>query len=959
MTNCHFLFPGQYRQASCALLCTQTATCRHMNNCHLFIPGQYRQASCTLLCTQTATCRLFFCSFQVNIDRHPVRFFVHKRPHVDYFLFIPGQYRQASCALLCTQTATCRLFFVHSRSIQTGILCASLYTNGHMQTIFSFQVNIDRHPVRFFVHKRPHVDYFFIPGQYRQASCALLCTQTATCRLFFVHSRSIQTGILCASLYTNGHMQTIFSFQVNIDRHPVRFFVHKRPHVDYFFIPGQYRQASCALLCTQTATCRLFFVHSRSIQTGILCASLYTNGHMQTIFSFQVNIDRHPVRFFVHKRPHVDYFLIPGQYRQASCALLCTQTATCRLFFVHSRSIQTGILCASLYTNGHMQTIFSFQVNIDRHPVRFFVHKRPHVDYFSFQVNIDRHPVRFFVHKRPHVDYFLIPGQYRQASCALLCTQTATCRLFFVHSRSIQTGILCASLYTNGHMQTIFSFKVNIDRHPVRFFVHKRPHVDYFLFIPGEYRQASCALLCTQTATCRLFFHSRSIQTGILYASLYTNGHMQTIFSFQVNIDRHPVRFFVHKRPHVDYFFIPGQYRQASCTLLCTQTATCRLFFHSRSIQTGILCASLYTNGHMQTIFSFQVNIDRHPVRFFVHKRPHVDYFFIPGQYRQASCALLCTQTATCRLFFVHSRSIQTGILCASLYTNGHMQTIFLFIPGQYRQASCALLCTQTATCRLFFCSFQVNIDRHPVRFFVHKRPHVDYFFVHSRSIQTGILCASLYTNGHMQTIFCSFQVNIDRHPVRFFVHKRPHVDYFFVHSRSIQTGILYASLYTNGHMQTIFCSFQVNIDRHPVRFFVHKRPHVDYFLFIPGQYRQASCALLCTQTATCRLFFVHSRSIQTGILCASLYTNGHMQTIFSFQVNIDRHPVRFFVHKRPHVDYFLFIPGQYRQASCALLCTQTATCRLFFVHSRSIQTGILCASLYTNGHMQTIFQKL
>ena len=26
---------------------------------------------------------------------------------------------------------------------------------------------------------------------------------------------------------------------------------------------------------------------------------------------------------------------------------------------------------------------------------------------FILRVNIDRHPVRFFVHKRPHVDYFL------------------------------------------------------------------------------------------------------------------------------------------------------------------------------------------------------------------------------------------------------------------------------------------------------------------------------------------------------------------------------------------------------------------------------------------------------------------------------------------------------------------------------------------------------------------------
>ena len=26
------------------------------------------------------------CILQVTIDRHPVRFFVHKRPHVDFFL---------------------------------------------------------------------------------------------------------------------------------------------------------------------------------------------------------------------------------------------------------------------------------------------------------------------------------------------------------------------------------------------------------------------------------------------------------------------------------------------------------------------------------------------------------------------------------------------------------------------------------------------------------------------------------------------------------------------------------------------------------------------------------------------------------------------------------------------------------------------------------------------------------
>ena len=27
--------------------------------------------------------------------------------------------------------------------------------------------------------------------------------------------------------------------------------------------------------------------------------------------------------------------------------------------------------------------------------------------FFMLQVTIDRHPVRFFVHKRPHVDFFL------------------------------------------------------------------------------------------------------------------------------------------------------------------------------------------------------------------------------------------------------------------------------------------------------------------------------------------------------------------------------------------------------------------------------------------------------------------------------------------------------------------------------------------------------------------------
>ena len=31
-----------------------------------------------------------------------------------------------------------------------------------------------------------------------------------------------------------------------------------------------------------------------------------------------------------------------------------------------------------------------------------------------------------------------------------------------------------------------FIFRVTIDRHPVRFFVHKRPHVDFFLEVVSE-----------------------------------------------------------------------------------------------------------------------------------------------------------------------------------------------------------------------------------------------------------------------------------------------------------------------------------------------------------------------------------------------------------------------------------------------------------------------------------------
>ena len=40
-----------------------------------------------------------------------------------------------------------------------------------------------------------------------------------------------------------------------------------------------------------------------------------------------------------------------------------------------------------------------------------------------------------------------------------------------------------------------------------------------------------------------------------------------------------------------------------------------------------------------------------------------------------------------------------------------------------------------------------------------------------------------------------------------------------------------------NGNWKTISRSFiQVTIDRHPVRFFVHKRPHVDFFLDVVSE---------------------------------------------------------------------------------------------------------------------------
>ena len=39
-----------------------------------------------------------------------------------------------------------------------------------------------------------------------------------------------------------------------------------------------------------------------------------------------------------------------------------------------------------------------------------------------------------------------------------------------------------------------FVIKVTIDRHPVRFFVHKRPHVDFFLSVVSIFR-AGCTLV--------------------------------------------------------------------------------------------------------------------------------------------------------------------------------------------------------------------------------------------------------------------------------------------------------------------------------------------------------------------------------------------------------------------------------------------------------------------------------
>ena len=44
--------------------------------------------TCVLLAKHSVPCYLL----QITIDRHPVRFFVHKRPHVDYFLDVVSQW---------------------------------------------------------------------------------------------------------------------------------------------------------------------------------------------------------------------------------------------------------------------------------------------------------------------------------------------------------------------------------------------------------------------------------------------------------------------------------------------------------------------------------------------------------------------------------------------------------------------------------------------------------------------------------------------------------------------------------------------------------------------------------------------------------------------------------------------------------------------------------------------------
>lgn len=51
---------------------------------------------------------------------------------------------------------------------------------------------------------------------------------------------------------------------------------------------------------------------------------------------------------------------------------------------------------------------FTVKVTIDRHPVRFFVHKRPHVDFFLDVVSIKIFRRQFFVFKLIFVFFFWI-----------------------------------------------------------------------------------------------------------------------------------------------------------------------------------------------------------------------------------------------------------------------------------------------------------------------------------------------------------------------------------------------------------------------------------------------------------------------------------------------------------------------------------------------------------------------
>jgi TFIIF-interacting CTD phosphatase-like protein len=59
-----------------------------------------------------------------------------------------------------------------------------------------------------------------------------------------------------------------------------------------------------------------------------------------------------------------------------------------------------------------------------------------------------------------------------------------------------------------------FVLKVTIDRHPVRFFVHKRPHVDYFLDIVSPHDLYAVAMVVSLQNTKCIYnniFHNQNI----------------------------------------------------------------------------------------------------------------------------------------------------------------------------------------------------------------------------------------------------------------------------------------------------------------------------------------------------------------------------------------------------------------------------------------------------------------